>query len=608
MADFAAQFLLNDFGYTQGVVDSIRQEVFFDVSAQKTSPLFSITPTTGSSITRTASIQVDVTDDTGVLSDVTIWATLADGSTETIWDGSAFTSLFSGSTSTITLGRRYTFAYGGFGWPTTAVTISVKAVDTVGAAGGPTSAAYTISNPPTAPTITNFVPATGGSQTRTATVQVDITDAEGASALALVQLTAITADGKRYRVAAGGTFYAPFTAGSSRSSIANGFRYIIAWDTPGWPSTTKTLLVEAQNTHQLSASSTWTATISNPPAAPMVVFTPASGGSMARAGSVQVDVTDDEGAASLVLMQAHAILDDGSEQAVVVGSTFKEPFTAGSSRSSISGGYRFILAWDSPGWPSTTAGLRFDAADAQGLLTSVTWTATITDPPAAPVVGNFSPADGGTTTRAGTVRIDVTDDELAAAIAYVKITAQLSDGTVRVVYDGSAADDFGPEVDDGSTRTSITGGYRFTIVYDGEGWPSSSLLFAIRAEDAQGRATTAALSLTITDPPPPPDVTAPTVTFSPPSGSTLPPGGGISITIQDPSGVKRVVISVAFPKTGQVEMAWKGTAFTPFYAAGSSLAMSDEGTEAVFVIARTGGWPSDPSPDVIAIDHDGNEA
>ena len=66
MADFGGEFLF-DYSPAHGFVDSIPEEVFFDVSAPRTSPIFSISPTTGSSITRTATIQVDVTDDQNAL-------------------------------------------------------------------------------------------------------------------------------------------------------------------------------------------------------------------------------------------------------------------------------------------------------------------------------------------------------------------------------------------------------------------------------------------------------------------------------------------------------------------------------------------------------------
>ncbi|RTL27581.1 MAG: hypothetical protein EKK55_05975 [Rhodocyclaceae bacterium] len=321
-----------------------------------TPPTISITPSNGSSVTRTASVQVDVTDDSGALGDVTIWATYADGSTEVIWKGNAFAALFSGSTSALALGTRFTFSCAGFGWPTTAVTISVKAADPSGAQTGVTSVAYTVSNPPAAPTIGGFSPATGGSQTRTASVQVDVTDAEGASALVLVQITAITADGAQRRAAVAASFKTGFAAGSSRSSIANGYRYVIAWDAPGWPSTTAELLVEAMNAHGLLASATWTATISNPPAppdvtAPVVTFSPPGGpGSppIAVGQPLSIHVVD------AVLLRRVVIAvryPSGLDERVWTGYAFTPFFAAGSSvTGTVATGLTFIVA-RTGGWP-----------------------------------------------------------------------------------------------------------------------------------------------------------------------------------------------------------------------------------------------------------------
>lgn len=351
MADFDAQFLF-DYGPVHGFVDSIPQQVFFDVSAPRTAPIITITPSNGSSITRTASIQVDVTDDLAALSDITIWAVLADGTTETIWNGAAFTAKFSGgSTSSLALGTRFTFAYSGFGWPTTAVTIWAKAVDPVGAAATPVSAAYTISNPPAAPTIGSFVPATAGSQARAASMQLDITDAEGASALVMILITAITADGTRRRVATGSTIHAPFTAGTSRSSIANGYRYVVAWDTPGWPSSTASVLVEAMNNHGLLASVTWTATISDPPAPPDVtqptvtIISPTPPGPIGRNDPVKLQVTDVGG-----LRRVKLYVTMGDEQYVVHnGYGFRTKYATGSTITTIANGFEYVLL-RSGGW------------------------------------------------------------------------------------------------------------------------------------------------------------------------------------------------------------------------------------------------------------------
>lgn len=337
-----------------GVWDPALAAIAFQGIAAPTPPSITITPTHGSSITRTASVQVDVTDDSAALGDVTIWATLADGSTEIIWGGSAFSANFSGSTSPLALGTRFTFTYTGAGWPTTAVTVSAKAADPSGAQTGAVSATLTVSDPPAAPTIT-FSPVTGGSQTRAASVQVDVTSPDGAATLVLIQIHAVLADATERLVAFGSTVKAPFTAGSSRSSIANGYRYVVAWDAPGWPSTTAGLRVEAMNSYGQLTTATWSATVSDPPAppdttVPAVTFDPPLGTELQLNQPFSVTVTDP---GILRRMIVRVTFPSGDYEDAWDGYAITPRYAAASSLQGVDGtGGKKLTVMRTGGWPA----------------------------------------------------------------------------------------------------------------------------------------------------------------------------------------------------------------------------------------------------------------
>ena len=448
---------------------------------------------------------------------------------------------------------------------------------------------------PNPPSFGSFSPV-AGAVSRTASVSVSVTDSAGINE---VLIWGVRSDGVIEMVYNGSTFSTDFDAASSISGSSTSKTIFVQHDSPGWTAN-YTLYVKVTNDLHRSATTSSAYTLTNAPSAPVVSFSPSSGGSMARADTVQVDVTDDEGASALGLIRIYAILADGSERLVAAGATIKAPFTSGSSRSGISGGYRYVVAWDSPGWPSTTAGLRVDAVDAQGrVTTSSSWSATITDPPSAPAV-TFSPVDGGTTTRAGTITIDVTDDLGAAGLSYVRIDAMLTDGSIRGIYSNGFADDFL----DASSRTSITDGYRYEVVFNGDGWPSSTLYVVVTARDSEGNETTETCSLTITDPPAPPDTTQPTVTVISPT----PPGpigrnDAVRLQVTDAGGLRRVRLSVTMGDEQYV--IHNGYSFRPRYAQGSTMAAISGGFE--YVVLRAGGWLSAPTFEVDAIDLAGNE-
>jgi hypothetical protein len=328
------------------------------------------------------------------------------------------------------------------------------------------------------------------------------------------------------------------------------------------------------------------------------VISTTAGSSIARTDSVSVDVTDDSGDPGTV--EIWAVLADGTALTVYDGADFLGVFAASSTRTPITDGYTYEAAPAAPGWPSVTVELHVRAIDAAGNGAEAFETYTVSDPPAAPVIGGFSPSDGGSITRTGTVVIDVTDDEGRTAITLVTIFATLADGTVVGVYDGAA---FGALFS--ASRTNITDGYRYTFAHASPGWASSTLAFRIVAVDAQGRTTThTTYNLTISNPPSAPDTTAPTVTLvSPADGSTI-TRTPIVVDVTDASTFAALFVWVTYNDGRAPDLVHDGESFqVPF--AGNSTRVSISGGYR-YTLRRAGGWPAAPTVHVLPVDTAGN--
>lgn len=327
-------------------------------------------------------------------------------------------------------------------------------------------------------------------------------------------------------------------------------------------------------------------------------FTPTTGSSIARADTIAVDIEDET---ALEHVGIAAELADGSVLQVYDGAAFVGPFAASSTLV----GDTYTIEHDAPGWPSSTVALSVVAVDTSGNSATATGSFTITDPPAAPTVGPFSPSDGGNTTRTGTVTIDVTDDEGRTAIALVTIAVTLSDGSVLTAYNGAA---FPGALAAGSSRSNITNGYRYTLVHASPGWASSTLAYRITAVDTQGRITThTSYNLVVTDPPAPvvPDTTAPVVTFTLADGTEIGRNTAVPIDVTDETGLAAVVVMVLYPATGDYEVAHDGTAFAPRFVSKSTRTSITDGYR--FSLVRAGGWPSPPTVKVLPLDTSANE-
>ncbi len=275
-------------------------------------------------------------------------------------------------------------------------------------------------------------------------------------------------------------------------------------------------------------------------------FSPSDGSSIARADSVSVKVTDDT---ALGLVTLSVALADGTVVAAYDGSNFLGPFAAGSNLT----GDTYTLEYDAPGWPSSAIDLLVTAIDTAGNVATSTVGYTISDAPAAPTVGPFSPTDGGNTTRTGTVTIDVTDDEGRTAIALVTISATLSDGTVVTIYNGAA---FVGALATGSARSNITDGYRYSIVHDSPGWESSTLAYRVTAVDSGGLTTThTTYNLNITDAP-----AAPTISSFSPSAGSIARADNVDFTVTSSDGFSKIVVWAVLGDGSSV-VVYTGSAF-----------------------------------------------
>lgn len=323
-------------------------------------------------------------------------------------------------------------------------------------------------------------------------------------------------------------------------------------------------------------------------------FTPTGGSSIARADTIAVDVADET---ALEHVGISAELADGTVLQVYDGSAFVGPFAASSTLVSDT----YTIEHDAPGWPSSTVDLHVVAVDTSGNSATATGSFTITDAPAAPTVGPFSPSDGGNTTRTGTVTIDVTDDEGRTAIKLVTIAVTLADGTTITAYNGAA---FPGALTAGSSRSDITNGYRYTLVHASPGWASSALTYRITAVDTQGRITThTSYNLVITDPPAPADATAPTVALvSPSAPGEITRATPIIVDVTDTSALVVVFVWVTYPGRAP-DIVHDGDAFAELFSSSTRASISGGYR---YTLRRNGGWPAAPTVRIRPIDAAGN--
>lgn len=197
----------------------------------------------------TDTIEVDVTDDTGAFTSITITATYSpSGSVQTVFDGASFPGLYATSTQTPIGGGgfRFELRQAAPGWWQDVV-ITVTAIDgnsnlsqssrsfSVPAGGGPPGGGGPSAN---SPEVSNVSPNQLANLAPSATVQFDVTDDD--DDIFRVMVFALFEDTGTYEVVHDSDNFSPrYTQGSRRDTITNGFRYTLrrvgGWPTGGTP-------------------------------------------------------------------------------------------------------------------------------------------------------------------------------------------------------------------------------------------------------------------------------------------------------------------------------------------------------------------------------------
>lgn len=210
----------------------------FEETVNTVPPVVSfVTP--AAAIAPTDPIELNVTDDGGTFASIVITATYApSGLVQVIYDG-AFTSLYGTSAANVIAnGFDFDLLQDPEWWED--VTIDVLAIDTV---GNVTTASRTFPVPAgpgapgastdtTPPVVDNYDPLPGTTIAATDTISFDVTDDSGS--FCSVMITASFPDGSWEVVHTGDAFAPRYAAGSSRTVIANGFRYTCR-RAGGWP-------------------------------------------------------------------------------------------------------------------------------------------------------------------------------------------------------------------------------------------------------------------------------------------------------------------------------------------------------------------------------------
>ncbi len=104
---------------------------------------------------------------------------------------------------------------------------------------------------------------------------------------------------------------------------------------------------------------------------------------------------------------------------------------------------------------------------------------------AAPVIDNFSPAQGSDIEPQQSLMFDVTDE--SGLFSTIIVHAVFADGVEEVVHDGTNFRGFYTST---SSRVLITNGWRYTVLRSG-GWPSSPVMIRVFAVDGGGNLTEA---------------------------------------------------------------------------------------------------------------------
>lgn len=424
---------------------------------------------------------------------------------------------------------------------------------------------------------------------KTTPLVIDVTDA---STIKRVIIYATFSDGTNPEMVYDGTsFTTAYDASSARSVIGGGYEYSVVRDL-GWR-TNPTLYVYAlddadpayQSKNELNFTSfawVFTPDVTGPAIA---ANTPGAGTTLAtKTTSLVVDVTDSSTIARAILVMQFG--DSRPHELAWNGSAQQTGYTV--STAGISGGTRYTITRTS-GWRTDPKVYLYatDQFSNETLWGHVDYV--FTPDGAGPTEAANTPSEHATVSSKTTaIVVDVTDPSTPSTII---VMAKFTSGEYEVVHDGSA---FTSGYNGSSTRNAISNGYRFSIVRDGVGWLEDPVI-VVYARDSEGNETNLQ-TLTYDFTPPIPALTG----VSPVDGAALLLSTSpASFTIVD-GGTAEVALVIASYDEGISEVVWDSVnGFTAGY--GTSSTVTPAGDNLAFVVRRDGGWYSNPSFRVIAV-------
>lgn len=298
-----------------------------------------------------------------------IYAALPDGTIETVYTGGAFGANYSASSTRAgSFNEEFTLVRTG-GWPKPAVTIITEADDKRQRQAMANIPAIRVDKYPVnvtdpVPVIGAFTPSAPGPIDKDQAIDFDVTDD---SALQHVVIHAVYGSGAAEVIFDGTSFLPPYDTNSVQSGISGGFNFSLRRD-GGWRDASTTISVTALDDGGGETTVTTAYTVSNPSGAldtvPPVIdnFDPPQGTAIDPAQGISFDVTDNSGNFRRIVV--HAVFDDGVEEVVHDGDSFRGFYQVGNSRVFIAGGYRYNLL-RAGGWPGNPT-IRAFAIDASG--------------------------------------------------------------------------------------------------------------------------------------------------------------------------------------------------------------------------------------------------
>lgn len=426
-------------------------------------------PAAPTTISHSATITFDVTDD-GTLGEIVVRAQYSSlSSEEVIHDGTSFVSPYTGSKTPISGGYTFVVSRTGTGWKHN-VELRVFAIDDLGNETSLTTGLYSLTPTPASPAIVFSTPTPPTTIAHGATVQVDITDD---AAISGFNLRAVYSSlGVEEMIHDGVGFVSPYTG--SVTPVTGGYQIVASRGGVGWKHdfTLKSAAVDSLGNISVATSGLYSLTPT--PAAPSVAaFSPAAPGPVTVTQAVDFEVTDDSTSiAELRVSVRYPALN--IEEVVYNGSSFVSPYTG--SVTGIANGFDVSISRGGTGWKHDFE-VRVFALDNLGNETAhVTAEYDLTPPPpppdtGSPTVANVLPTPGTPIEENQPVTFDVTDE--TGIFRRILVTVRYSNtGITEVVHDG---DSFQGAYSLLSNRNPISGGFHYSIIRD-EGWPGSPTL------------------------------------------------------------------------------------------------------------------------------------